>query len=275
MTTNFVSHAKEDATCAEQIRQDLEAKGYSTWREPGYPGPTDFSYPHMIENAILGSAIVVLVWSTSAAESEWVERHTLFAQRLKKPIIPVVLDGTSLPNTLIVDTTITSQAPCTDAVAQLLPHLPPADSTDPLIKLSEQAAHEFNRIRKEATDQAAGMLERGEHREAVLAILEYLARNDLMMGVREKAQEVLEADAKRAAAPSPFLHPGDSRHIFAVRCKECGHITYFDKRRVCPAQAHVVRKITQRGGAELDEMELPCEQCGHKMPTHVDCGGYR
>ncbi len=31
----------------------------------------------------------------------------------------------------------------------------------------------------------------------VLAILEYLAHNDLMMGVRDKAQEVLDDDAKQ------------------------------------------------------------------------------
>jgi hypothetical protein len=34
MTTIFVSHAKEDNESAEQIRQGLEARGYSTWREP-------------------------------------------------------------------------------------------------------------------------------------------------------------------------------------------------------------------------------------------------
>lgn len=47
----------------------------------------------------------------------------------------------------------------------------------PLIKLSEQAAHEFIRIRKEAIDEAAEMLKQNEHREEVLSILEYLAKN--------------------------------------------------------------------------------------------------
>ena len=198
------------------------------------------------------------------------ERHTLFAQRLKKPIFLVVLDGTSLPNTLVVDATIPSQAPCTDAVAQLLPHLPPADSTDPLIKLSEQAAHEFNCIRKEAIDQAAGMLERGEHREAVLAILEYLARNDLMMGVREKAQEVLEADAKRAAPPAP---PRQSRHIFDATCKKCGHVTYFNKQRVCRDEKFV-RSSKQQGGTDIRQLDLNCGHCGADLKVSVDCGGY-
>lgn len=41
------------------------------------------------------------------------------------------------------------------------------------------------------------MLARNEHREEILALLEYLARHDLMTGVREKAQEALTADMQR------------------------------------------------------------------------------
>jgi len=271
MTTIFVSHTKEDTDCAEHIRQSLEAKGYATWREPTSLTMESILYPRTIENIILGSAAIVLVWSTSAAQSEWVERHILFAQQLKKPIVPIVIDGTGLPNTLIVSTTITSQTPCTDVAAQLLPHLPPSGSTDPLIVLFEKAVHEFIRIRKEAIDQAADMLKQGDHREAVLAILEYLAHNDLMMGVREKAQEVLDADAKKVTTPA--FRPEESRHIIGVRCKN-GHITYFDKRRICSDEATVVRSV-QRAGLELDERDLTCGECGVAVKVHVDCRGYR
>src|SRR5437868_8933918 len=235
MTTIFVSHAEENTDCAETIRRGLEAKGYTSWREPGYPGPTEASYPHMIENAILGSVAVVLVWSSAAAQAAWVARHILFAQRLKKLILPIVLDGTALPNTLIVDsnTIIISQPPCGDAVTQLLPHLPQPDSTDPFIKLLEQAAnHEFNSKSKEAIDQAAGMLQRNENREELLAILEYLANHDLMMGVRDKAKEALEADAKKIAPAPPFLNLGDARDFFRV-IRQNGHISYFNNRGAC------------------------------------------
>jgi len=231
-------------------------------------------YPRTIENVILGSAAVILVWSSSAAPSEWVERHILFAQRLKKLILPVVLDGTNLPNTLVVDTAIAGQTSCADVVAKLLSSLPPANSTDSLIKLSEQAAHEFIGIRKEAIDHAAEMLQRDEHREAVLAVLEYLAQKDLMMGVRDKAQEVLDADARKGAAPPPFLRPGDSRHIFGVRCKN-GHVTYFNKQRVCSAYKEVPREMRQSAGQELDELHLKCETCGVEVVAHEDCRGYK
>ncbi len=274
MTQIFVSNSSNDAECAEHIRKGLEARGYSAWREPTSLSMVSILYPRTIENVILGSAAVILVWSSSAAQSEWVERHTLFAQRLKKLILPVVIDGTDLPNTLVSVSPITSQASCTDVVAQLPPDFPQPDSTDPLIKLSEQAAHEFIRTRKEAIDQAAEMLQRGEHREEVLAILEYLARNDHMMAVRDKAQEVLDADAKRATPPPPFLRPDDSRHIIGVRCKQCGHITYFDRRRICSPQSQIVRKRERLAGKEMDKMDLPCEKCGHIIPTRVDCEGY-
>lgn len=264
MTTIFVSHAKEDTVCAETIRQGLEAQGYAAWREPDYPGPSEYSYAQMIENAILGSAVVVLVWSSNAAQFAWVKRHILFAQRLQKQIIPVVLDSTSLPNTLIMPHTLTAQAPCGAVVAQLLPHLPAADSTEPLLILSAKAAHEYIRHRKEAIEQADELLKRNEHREEVLAILTYLAHNDLMMGVRDKAQEVLDAATKKDNAPSP--PPGDSRYIFGVRC-EHGHVSYFDKRRVCVEKKQIVRAA----GTELDELELPCATCGVAMTVHVDC----
>src|SRR6266566_10121433 len=229
MTTIFVSYSKENGDYAEHVHQDFEAKGYTTSREPPSLTMESILYPRTIENVILGSAAVVLVWSSSAAQTEWVERHLLFAQRLKKMIVPVVIDSAGIPPTLIVDTIIPGQAPCIEALKQLPSNFPQPGSVDPLIKMSEQAAHEYIRIRKEAIDQATEMLKQGEHHEAVLAILEYLAQNDLMMGVREKAQESLDADAKKVT-PSPT--PGQSRHIFGVRCRN-GHVSYFDKRLVC------------------------------------------
>ncbi len=274
MTTIFVSYSKENGDYAEHVHQDFEAKGYTTSREPPSLTMESILYPRTIENVILGSAAVVLVWSSSAAQTEWVERHMLFAQSLKKPIFPLVLDGTGLPNTLVSVIPIADQAHCTDAIASLiaLPNFPAPYSADPLIKLSEQAAHEFIRIRKEAIDQSAEMLKQNEHREEVLALLEYLAHNDLMMGVRDKAQEVLDADAKKVT-PAP-LRPDESRHIFGVRCKN-GHVSYFDKRRVCSAYKEVPREIRQSAGMELDELHLKCDQCGVEVVAREDCRGYK
>jgi TIR domain len=270
MTQIFVSHASNDAACAEQLRQGLEARGYSTWREPTSLSMESLLYPRTIENVILGSAAVLLVWSSSAASSEWVEQHILLAQRLKKVIVPVLIDTTDLPTTLIVETLIPGQIPCVAVVKQLPPAFPQPGSADPLIKLSEKATHEFIRIRKEAIDQAAEMLKQHEHREEVLAILEYLAQHDQMMSVREKAQEVLDANAKKKAAPS--FRSDESRYIIGVRCKN-EHVTYFDTRRICNDTVNVIRVL--RAGVELDQRDLTCGECGAEMSVRVDCQGYR
>lgn len=269
----FVSQAPQDAECAEQIRQGLEAGGYTTWREPTSLSIESILYPRTIENVILSSAAVVLVWSSSAAQSEWVERHLLFAQQLQKLILPVLLDEADLPNTLVAVSPIRGHASCADVAAQLLPLLPPSASEDPLLKLEERAAHQYIRERKEAIDAAAGMLQRGEQREVVLAMLEYLAHNDLMDGVRVKAREALAPYTKQAASPAPS-NATDSRHTFGVRCKN-GHVSYFDRNEVCSAHSKFPRETRQSAGQELDELLLRCETCGVDVAARVDCGKYR
>ncbi len=265
MTTIFLSYESSDSACADQLRQGLEAVGYSVWREPDYPTPGDSSYPYMVENAILGSAAVVVLWSHGAASFAWVKRHILIAQRFFKPLFPVRLDEASLPSTLLIET-LSGEEPCSDVIAQLLPRLSAPDNSDALLALGEQAAHHYSHVRKEAIDQAAEMLRRGEHREETLAILEYLARNDLMDGVREKARSVLkEATQQKTASPPVHMRPQDMRHLFDVRCQN-GHITPFDRREVC---SH--RKKIMRG---LDELVLTCPTCGVKMAVDVDCEGY-
>src|SRR5947209_14614677 len=138
MPTIFVTSTKENTPCAESIRQELETKGYTCWREPSYPASGDHSYPSVVENALLGSAALVLVWSASAPQDASLERWLLFAQRLKKPIIPVVLDGTTLPTTLLTHISIDGQASSKDIITTLLPLLPALDNKDALVELGEQ-----------------------------------------------------------------------------------------------------------------------------------------
>jgi len=194
--------------------------------------------------------------------------------------VPVVLDSADLPNTLTVDNIIVDQAPCVDVAAKLLPHLPVPDSNDPIIVLWEQASHDSLisiSARKTAIEQASDMLKQlaQPHREAILALLEYIAQSDLMPGVRDKASAVLQEDAKKAAQGPlpPFLNPDDSRHIFAVRCKK-GHITNFDKRRVCVAQGMGVREHEEPAGTKLQKLVLKCKECGEELPVSIDCEGY-
>ena len=272
MTTQiFISHSHDDVACADRIREGLEAAGYAVWKDTQSITPGSPSYVRAIENGIRGSAATIVVWSASAAVSEWVEREILFSQQLQKPIYPVVIDGTEPSIILIAVQSVTSAPPCADAVALLLPHLPPPDSDDELMTVAALLAHEHIKVRKEGIARAARLLAAGQHREPILALLEDIARKDLISGVRESARRVLDAERQKNTPPA---RPDESRHIFGARCPN-GHITYFDRRRVCPDSGTFVRQIVHRGGTELDEIYLKCETCGCEFSVPVDCEGYK
>src|SRR5262249_10238458 len=143
---------------------------------------SDILDPHTIENAILGCAVVLLLWSRSAAHSAEVARHLPFALHLKKAILLLMLDQTGLPATLDDFPPFEVHSRWTDIVTQLMQDslLPSPDSVDPLFTLSQLAASNLLSERKAAVRQAKEMLQRNEHRAAVLAIVSYLARHDLM-----------------------------------------------------------------------------------------------
>lgn len=278
MTTLFLAHTPHATASAQTLRQVLQAQGYTCWCPPGYATPAMHAYARIIEDGILGSAALVLLWDASAARDDQVTQHVLFAQRLCKPVIPVLLDQTALPTTLIVPASVAGPPASSATVAQLLALLPAARSADPLLICAEKAAQESISARKTAIELAAALLARNEHRAEVLALLAYLARHDLMAGVREKAQAALDAEAQRQAGPQAaplLLHPEDARHIFPVTCNHCGQISYFDKRRVCSAQGTIILRQARRSEKkELDTLELPCAHCPNSIVALVDCEGY-
>jgi hypothetical protein len=274
MTSLFLLHACEDVACAEVLHTGLEVQGYRVWREPHNLQISDILYPHATENALLGSAVVLLVWSSKAACSAEVARHIPFALDLKKAIIPLLLDQTDLPAALHSFAPFVVQSPCAGIITQLMQQslLPPPDSADPLITLAQLAASDRLTERKAAVQQAKAMLQRNEHRLEVLAILAYLAQDDPMIGVRETAKEALDADARRQQTPQDpsLLVPlsANTDAMIGVRCKKCGNVAYFNKHRICKESRPVMR-----GGK--DELKLKCSTCGETMMVQVDCEGYK
>ena len=271
MVQIFIVHSEKDTKCAEQLRQDLQAEGYQVWQADPEIAPNTASYPRMIEDGIRGSAAVVLLWSAQAAASEWVEREILFAQRLRKPVLPVLLDGTDLPVTITGVEPIRGEPSCQGVGTQVAHHLPPAEDEGVFYLVLRQVSHPYIRERKAGIVQAMELLEAGVYREEILALIEDVARKDLMTTVQEEAQAMLNAVAQKDVPPVP---ENASRHTFGVRC-QCGHVTYFDRRRVCPASSTFQRNIVRRADAELDEIYLPCEACDEEMVVRVDCEGYK
>src|SRR2546421_3625601 len=118
-STKIRESSKEGIQCAEQIHQGLEANGYNVSREAQSLSLDALLASQTPETTILGSAAMVLVWSSSALQSELLRQRILFAQHLQKQIIPVTLDGAELPGGVV--SPLVSQAPCIDVVEQLLP----------------------------------------------------------------------------------------------------------------------------------------------------------
>jgi hypothetical protein len=282
MKTIFISHTPEDEHCAEVIHLGLEKAGYHVWSAPDYPTPSEVTYPYIVENGIMGCAAMLLLWSSSTARFEWGRRHLAFAQRLNKPVVPVLLDETELPGTLLANPLVAEQGECSGVVPQVLPRLPAPDGDDPLLTMNELAAHEYIRKRREAIDLAADMVQHGKYRTEALSILEYLAHNDLVNGVRVKAQAVLAAQTEVTnepiSVPPPTQAPTSSRddearHTFRVRCKN-GHISTFDKRVACAQRTKVARETPRGMRVILDELVLPCPICQVEMAVDIDCEGY-
>jgi hypothetical protein len=82
-----------------------------------------------------------------------------------------------------------------------------------------------------------------------------------------QAQEVFETMTGR----NPQPQSSEAGSIFSVTCQN-GHVSYFDKRRVCSSNN---RKVVRGDGAELDELYLKCSHCDEEMIVHVNCEDYR
>jgi hypothetical protein len=120
------------------------------------------------------------------------------------------------------------------------------------------------------------MLQRGEERERVVALLEYLSNTDheMFMSVREKAQAVLATHTQKVTSPS--LKANDAKYIFGARCKN-GHVTYFDKREVCNKHKNVYRELIGMYSRpeQKTTLYLKCRQCGEEMEVEVECEDYQ
>lgn len=274
MITLLLLHAPEDVACADTLRTGLESQGYHLWRKLSGLHANTMREPRTIEGALLGSAIVLLLWSRNAAHADEVTRQIPRMLDLKKTILPLLLDQTELPIALRSLVAFVVRVPCTDIVAQLVQQalLPPPDRVDPLITLAELAASNLLAERKAAVKQAEIMLQQNDHRTEVCAILTDLAQHDLMIGVREAAQDALNIDARKQQTPPPpsllASHQANVDDMIGVRCKKCSNVTYFNKHRICKESRPVMR-------GDKDELKLKCGTCGEAMTVHVDCEGYK
>src|SRR5271157_597852 len=91
----FISYARSDLIIAEALTRSFEQKGYPVWLD--YKTiPSGSNWQSEIENALSQADIFVVVLSSKAASSQWVNAELGFALGQKKPIIPILIEDVSL-----------------------------------------------------------------------------------------------------------------------------------------------------------------------------------
>ncbi len=272
MTRLFVLHADADAVCADRIMLDLTTSGYHVDKDVQAFDAKGELQPYTPKLNLVGCAAVIVLWSADTPQAEIVRNALQFAQGMHKYIVTVALDNVLLPATLQTSQTVTSSRTTCDTLATLLaPHLPPAQNTDPLLTIYEQAIDASAPVRREAIERAEEMLEQGQHRKEVGALLEILASDDTITSVSDAAYDVIGRTKNTVPAPPPQANPASQQPyrgpLFTSTCRN-GHTNTFDKNEVCRRNQTVMR------GDEL-LLKCPTQGCGVEMFVKVDCTGYK
>lgn len=98
----FISYSRKDQEKAFEILEILESWGLKVWIDKnGIFSSTNFK--SMIEDAIENTKAVIFLSSENSNQSEYVRKEIGYAVKLKKPIIPIMLDNSSFGEGLRLD----------------------------------------------------------------------------------------------------------------------------------------------------------------------------
>jgi len=90
----FVSYAREDLPRVKPLVGMLEAQGWSVfWDRQILPGQ---QWSNLLEEKLTAAKAVLVVWSRSSVQSEWVKAEAM-AARERGILVPVRIDATPIP----------------------------------------------------------------------------------------------------------------------------------------------------------------------------------
>lgn len=95
----FINYSHKNNDFTQRLIKQLEIASFSLWSDLYLEGGE--TWAQTIERAIQQASLMLVVVSSSAIESEWVQRETLMAQELRIPIIPILIERVRLPLYLI------------------------------------------------------------------------------------------------------------------------------------------------------------------------------
>lgn len=87
----FISYSHKDKEYVHKLADALQFEGFEVWIDDRIDYGT--RWPLVIESAIDSCEAFILVASKNSHDSDWVQHEFVRAQRLHKPIFPLVLDG--------------------------------------------------------------------------------------------------------------------------------------------------------------------------------------
>jgi hypothetical protein len=96
----FISHSRQDREFTEFLAARLREAGFNIWVDMDSI-PEGSTWPREIQKGVEECGAMVVVMSAEGRESEWVERETLLAMKLRKPVFVALIDDTPLPIHLI------------------------------------------------------------------------------------------------------------------------------------------------------------------------------
>ena len=114
----FISHSSHDREAARRLERELEAQGLSVWLDDSEIRLGQLLGPEL-QQSVLDSGALVLLWSRAAADSRWVNAEWLMALHQDRLILPCVLDGTALPQCLAASVWLDLRKLDAGAVARL------------------------------------------------------------------------------------------------------------------------------------------------------------
>ena len=94
MADVFISYARVDEAVARRVAKALERAGLDVWWDADLPAHR--SYSEVIERNLKEAKAVVVVWSKTAAESQWVRAEADFARNAGK-LVQAQVDGALPP----------------------------------------------------------------------------------------------------------------------------------------------------------------------------------
>jgi hypothetical protein len=127
----FMSHSSKDREFTNHLAERLQKAGFRCWVDLA-DIPDGSTWPREIEKGVADCGAMIVVMSRDARESEWVERETLMAMQLRKPLFIARIDDAPLPLHLINRQYTDLRKPSEAVYKKLIAALGKAPLTEPL-----------------------------------------------------------------------------------------------------------------------------------------------